>query len=78
MSVAQVEHTIAGSHSAGLADLDARADLLATCGYTARHGQIVPDLYVKVRCSAPKQAVLRMWDMLCWAQKLLPHRLLGA
>ena len=42
-----VEHTLA-AHASGLADLDARGDLLATCGYGLRHGQVVSDLYVKV------------------------------
>ena len=42
----RVEHELA-AHSAGLADLDARADLLATCGYGTRQGQIVSDPFVK-------------------------------
>ena len=44
-----VEHTLA-AHASGLADLDARGDLLATCGYGLRHGQVVSDLHVKVGC----------------------------
>lgn len=41
------QHAIA-AHGAGLSDLDARGDLLATCGYAMRHGQIATENYVKV------------------------------
>lgn len=43
----KVQHSVA-AHAAGLADMDARADALATCGYGTRQGQIVPENYVKV------------------------------
>lgn len=43
---ARVEAELA-AHAAGLADLDARADLLATCGYGTRQGLVVPDPFVK-------------------------------
>ncbi len=42
------QHSIA-AHSAGLADVDVRGDMLATCGYGTRQGQIISDSYVKVR-----------------------------
>ena len=42
-----VLHSIA-AHSAGLADVDVRGDMLATCGYGTRQGQIISDSYVKV------------------------------
>ena len=41
------QHSIA-AHSAGLADVDVRGDMLATCGYGTRQGQIISDSYVKV------------------------------
>ena len=41
------QHSIA-AHSAGLADMDVRSDMLATCGYGTRQGQIISDSYVKV------------------------------
>ena len=41
------QHSIA-AHSAGLADLDVHSDMLATCGYGTRQGQIISDSYVKV------------------------------
>ena len=41
------QHSIA-AHSAGLADVDVRGDMLATCGYGTRQGQVVFDSYVKV------------------------------
>lgn len=41
------EHSIA-AHSAGLADVDVRGDMLATCGYSTRQGQVISDSYVKV------------------------------
>jgi hypothetical protein len=44
----KAQHSIA-AHGAGLSDLDARADLLATCGYALRHGQVAVENYVKVR-----------------------------
>ena len=40
------QHSIA-AHSAGLADVDVRGDMLATCGYGTRQGQIISDSYVK-------------------------------
>lgn len=40
------QHSLA-AHSAGLADLDVRGDMLATCGYGTRQGQIITDPYVK-------------------------------
>jgi PAB-dependent poly(A)-specific ribonuclease subunit 2 len=43
----KVEHSLA-AHASGLADLDARSELLATCGYGSRQGAVVPDPYVKV------------------------------
>ena len=43
-----VQHSLSG-HSAGLADMDVRGDMLATCGYGTRQGQVVPDTLVKVR-----------------------------
>lgn len=43
----KAQHSVA-AHAAGLADMDARADALATCGYGTRQGQIVPENYVKV------------------------------
>jgi hypothetical protein len=42
------QHALA-AHVAGLADMDARGDLLATCGYAVRHGQVATENYVKVR-----------------------------
>lgn len=42
------QHAIA-AHGAGLSDLDARGDLLATCGFAMRHGQVATENYVKVR-----------------------------
>ena len=41
------QHSIA-AHTAGLADVDVRGDMLATCGYGTRQGQIISDSYVKV------------------------------
>ena len=41
------QHSIA-AHSAGLAEVDVRGDMLATCGYGTRQGQIISDSYVKV------------------------------
>ena len=41
------QHSIA-AHSAGLADVDVHSDMLATCGYGTRQGQIISDSYVKV------------------------------
>ncbi|CAL5225176.1 g7957 [Coccomyxa viridis] len=41
------QHSIA-AHSAGLADVDVRGDMLATCGYGTRQGQIISDSCVKV------------------------------
>lgn len=41
------QHSIA-AHSAGLAALDVHSDMLATCGYGTRQGQIISDSYVKV------------------------------
>ena len=36
------------AHPGGLACMDARSDLVATCGHSTRQGQIVPDIYFKV------------------------------
>ncbi|BDA40432.1 probable PAN2-PAN3 deadenylation complex catalytic subunit pan2 [Coccomyxa sp. Obi] len=43
----KVQHSVA-AHAAGLADMDARADSLATCGYGTRQGMVVAENYVKV------------------------------
>lgn len=50
----KAQHSVA-AHTSGLADMDARADALATCGYGTRQGQVVAENYVKVR-SAPSLA----------------------
>lgn len=50
----KVQHNVV-AHAAGLADMDARADSLATCGYGTRQGTVVAENYVKVR--TPRAAV---------------------
>ena len=36
------------AHAGGLACMDARSDLVATCGHSTRQGHVVPDIYLKV------------------------------
>ncbi|KAK9865738.1 hypothetical protein WJX84_006968 [Apatococcus fuscideae] len=36
------------AHAGGLACMDARSDLVATCGRSTRQGHVVPDIYLKV------------------------------
>ena len=36
------------AHAGGLACMDARSDLVATCGQSTRQGHVVPDIYLKV------------------------------
>lgn len=43
----RIEHSFA-AHLSGVADLDIRSDLLITCGYSNRMGQIIIDPLVKV------------------------------
>lgn len=37
------------AHSAGLAAMDAKADLLATAGYGTRQGRVIAETHVKVK-----------------------------
>ena len=57
------QHSIA-AHSAGLADVDVRGDMLATCGYGTRQGQIISDSCVKV---------LRLMKLPFAYLQMLPH-----
>ena len=41
------------AHAGGLKALDAREDLVVTCGLNLRLGQPVADQYVRVRCRDP-------------------------
>jgi hypothetical protein len=43
----QVEHSLV-AHQAGIAAMDVRGDLVATCGMTLRGGRLVPDTSVRV------------------------------
>jgi hypothetical protein len=42
-----VQHRIE-AHSAAIADIDVKGDILATCGYVTRHGRVVPEKFVKL------------------------------
>ncbi len=61
----KVQHTVA-AHAAGLADMDARADSLATCGYGTRQGAVVAENYVKVRTRGVAHFFLFFNSMLVW------------
>ncbi|CAL8467279.1 g6816 [Coccomyxa elongata] len=56
----KVQHNVA-AHAAGLADMDARADSLATCGYGTRQGTVVAENYVKVRTPGAAVSLFFKW-----------------
>lgn len=53
------------AHAGGLAAIDVRGDLIATCGYSIRMGQVVADNMVKVI------AVAWCWRCCCVALYML-------
>ncbi len=61
------------AHPGGFAALDARGELVASCGYVSRMGRLALDTYAKVGCACMRAArglVVPVAVLLCWP---LPH-----